>query len=117
MINKDDFLDLVYSSVNYTTDGVPYLTIEDKSMVCPFCQNPLHMKKNVIECDCDESKEFAENFLSNCKELENYKKQISVMQDDVKRRSLGFFKKYFRDIIEPQLQKEYKKQIGDILSL
>jgi hypothetical protein len=116
MINKEEFLKLVNSSIQYN-NGTPYLILNDSIMICPFCQKEILMKNNQLQCSCEVSINFKERYNSLRKEFEEKKLEFVLLEKEVKYASLSFFKKHFYEVIMPQLKEEFNKNIEDILNI
>jgi hypothetical protein len=117
MIDKDEFIKLVESSISYSVQGFPYLTIEDTNLICPFCEKELTMKGRELKCTCEDSIEFVKKYISLHSEMEKIKNSIIFMENMIKNNSLGFFKKYFSNVILPELKNEFNKNTNEILNL
>jgi hypothetical protein len=120
MISKEEFINKVNSSISFSASGYPYFIVEDKYMVCPFCEQSLKNKKILgsyqLKCTCKKSEEFAELYLNHFKNIEKEKIEINFLEKKINELALTFFKNFFRDNLIPKLKEEFNKNIDEILN-
>jgi hypothetical protein len=117
MINKEEFKNLAESSVNFSSEGVPYLILKDDLMICPFCLKRIKMSSKKLQCECENSKEFSKKFIFNISQINDFQKQIILMKEEIQKKSIEYFKGHFQNFLLPQLQKEFDNNVKDILSI
>lgn len=118
MINKENFLNLVDSSINFSGENYAYLIVDDETPpICPFCERPVKVKKTSITCDCNMSGNYSADLEKALINIKEEQKKIDHIKNIVRKESLDFFKKRFSDIIVPQLEQEMKNTIHEILNL
>lgn len=98
MISLDSFLKNVQESINYVqieNKEVPYIIIDENTMLCPFCGKKIKNIKNL--CKCQESRDFVEILSIKLKEMKNLQKEIDRLKNIAYKSAIsvhqGIFKK------------------------
>jgi len=117
MISGEEFKNLVLSSIQYSGNGMPYLIVNDDTLICPFCSKQLKIENSFIRCNCEESLLFIEKFIKYNIALEQVNNEIKLLKESIKPKSLKFFKEFFQKELLHKIQEEYNRNIKEILEL
>jgi len=123
IIKADDILNAVKHGFQFQTLGgsYSYLNIENEVNLCPFCGEKMKATNSqgkwIQVCNCENGVNYTLKVSELLKKKSEIEVELDKIRNEVEFHALNVFKKYYQDVILPDLEMRQKIENQIILTI